>query len=318
MRSPPHLLFVSALALASVSPAIASPPPGAEVTQQAELRSTLQFDLHSHINGETYRVQILIPRRAPPPGGYPTLYVLDGDALFGGYAQAMANRSGANEVAAALIVGIAGAPGEHGASRTLDFTFSDMTSHEKDIIKDLGPNPPFGGADRFFQVIQQEIRPRVAKLAPVDPARGALLGWSLGGHFVMHTMFEHPEAFGTYIALSPALWRSDRILFKAIPGFAQKVEAAGARPRLFIGAGSREEEAFPGMMAGQMSHEDLAKSLSYARMVGNASDMAADLQPIFASHAMGFKARVFEGDTHNSMPWSAINPVLDFAFPRAQ
>jgi hypothetical protein len=37
--------------------------------------------------------------------------VLDGDALFGGYAQAMANRSGANEVAAALIVGIAGTPG---------------------------------------------------------------------------------------------------------------------------------------------------------------------------------------------------------------
>lgn len=314
-----HSFLAPALTLASLTlpPAgNASPSPQSAVTQKAELRSTQQFNLHSRINGQDYQIQMLIPRRPPPAGGYPTLYVLDGDAIFAGFAQAMANRSGANEIAPAVIVGIAGGAGPHGADRTQDFTFSDLTPREKSIVKDLGPNPAFGGADRFFQVIQQEIRPRVATLAPVNPARGALLGWSLGGHFVMHTLFEHPDAFATYIALSPALWRSEGILFKAIPDFTRKLDTGHARPGLLIAVGGREEEPIPGLLAGQVSPEDLATEMRYARMVGNARDMADHLRPVFARHAMPLSDKVFAGDTHNSMPWSAINPVLDFAFPR--
>lgn len=282
---------------------------------KAELRSTAQFVLQSAINGKAYRIQIFVPRRPPPPAGYPTLYILDGDALFGTYAQAMGSRSGAHEIESAIVVGISSAPGPNGADRTRDFTFSDLTPHEKTIIKDLGSDPQYGGADQFFAVIQSEIRPRIAALAPVDPARGVLLGWSLGGHFVLYTMFKHPAAFSGYIAISPALWRSDRILFAQLPGFSQNLGQSGAHPSLFLGAGAREEEAIPGLLEGEMSHADLETELRYGRMVGNARDMAASLRPIFSHFALKMDARVFDGETHNSMPWAAVNPALDFAFP---
>lgn len=288
------------------------PPPD---LPRAELRSTRQFTLHSAINGSDYQIQIFTPRRPPPPGGYPTLYLLDGDALFGGFAQATGNRSGANEIAAAIVVGISGASGSQGGDRTYDFTFSDLTKKEKAIVKDLGSDPKFGGADQFLAVLQKEIEPRIAAIVPVNPARTSLLGWSLGGHFVMHVMLEHPEAFETFVALSPALWRSERLLFSDVPPFAGKLETAGAHPRLFIAAGSREEEAIPGLLEGEMSQEELATELRYGRMVGNVTDMAQALEPIFRDHGLTLKARIFEGDTHNSMPWTAINPVLDFAFP---
>jgi uncharacterized protein len=319
MRSAFCLLPAAALMLGG-APGTAQPPAvrpalSTVALPPAELRSTQQFTLHSAINGKDYLVQVLIPRRPPPPGGYPTLFLLDGDALFGGFAQAMANRANAHEIAAAVVVGIAGAPGEQGGDRTQDFTFSDLTPREKTIIKDLGSNPRFGGAERFYEVLQGEIRPRIAALAPVDPGRATLMGWSLGGHFTMHVMFEHPEAFHSFVALSPALWRSDRILFRALPGFARRLRATTARPALFIAVGSREEEVTPGLMAGQISHEALVREFRYGRMVGNVRDMAGRLRPLFARHAMVLRSRIFTGDTHNSMPWSAINPVLDFAFP---
>lgn len=282
---------------------------------KAELRSSMQLVLHSSINGSDYLIQIFIPRRPPPPSGYPTLYALDGDALFATYAQAMGNRSGAHEIVSAVVVGISGAPGPHGADRTRDFTFSDLTPYEKSIIKDLGTDPQYGGADRFFAVMQSEIRTKVASLVHIDPSKAALLGWSLGGHYVLHTMFRHPEAFSSFIAVSPALWRSDRILFKDVPGFSQQLGQSGARPSLFLGAGGREEEAIPGLLEGEMSQPDLAAELRYGRMVGNAKDMAESLHPIFVGFGMKFEAKVFDGETHNSMPWAAVNPILDFTFP---
>src|SRR3546814_16304406 len=49
--------------------------------QPVQLPHSSQRDLHSQRTGKDYRIFVSEPRHAPPPGGYPVLYVLDGNAL---------------------------------------------------------------------------------------------------------------------------------------------------------------------------------------------------------------------------------------------
>lgn len=310
MRNRTSLAAAAALALTPLAGNAQTPT--AASAGPATLEATRQFDVSSAINGENYRVQVSIPDAPPPPRGFPVLYVLDGNRLFGSFAGAARNRGQAGEIENAVVVGIASGEGPHGANRTLDFTTYDMTVREKVVIKDQEKNAPFGGSERFLRAIQEEIKPRVARLAPVDEGRSMLFGWSLGGLFVVHTMLSHPGTFSTYLALSPALWRSGRAVFREVPGFKRSVAAASVKPRLYLGVSELEGDPntrpFPDWTA-----EDWANEINYCRMVGNMVDMADVLRGFMQSRHLAFATRIFPGETHNSVPWSALNPVLTFA-----
>ena len=71
----------------------AQTPP--ETPGEAVIAATRQFDISSKITGRTYRVQIALPIAPPPPGGYPTLYVLDGAGMFGTWADLARGRAAA-------------------------------------------------------------------------------------------------------------------------------------------------------------------------------------------------------------------------------
>jgi predicted alpha/beta superfamily hydrolase len=191
-----------------------------------------------------------------------------------------------------------------------------MTSQEKGLMKDLGPHPRFGGADNFYRVIQEEIKPKVAKLATVDQSRDILVGWSLGGLFVTHALLEHPGDYKTFVALSPSLWRTDRAVFDEIVHFDGQIVADGVAPGLFLGVGGREEEAPFGFLANEFTHDELVAAVSYAKMVGNLKDLSYSLQPFFEERRLPFASKVFDGETHNSVPWTAVNPVLSFALSK--
>lgn len=305
------LIVQAAKDFASTAPAVIHDMPGF-----ATVPSSMQFDLRSSISGEDYLVRVYVPRGTPPKEGWPSIFVLDGETLFGTFAAAVMNRSNVGEIEPAVVIGISSGDGDRGADRTYDFTSLDLSAREKTLIKDLGPHSRFGGSEQFFRVIQQEIRPKVSTIAPLDQHRTALFGWSLGGLFVIHTMLEHPDAFDVYLALSPSLWRSDREVFREVPGFENQIEAGISRPGLFIGAGSLEDEAPVGLLSNEMSHQDLETELRYCRMVENARSMSMLLKPFFIRNQMPFDSKIFEGETHNSVPWSAVNPILNFALPR--
>ncbi len=284
--------------------------------EKATIDATQTFDFISRFNGEAYRVDVYIPRGEAPKDGYPALYVLDGNVLFGTFAAAARNRSQAGELEKAVIIGIASGDGDHSADRTFDFTPTDMSSKEKSLVVDLGPNPRFGGAEKFLQVIQDEIKPRVSAMVKLDPHRSALFGWSLGGLFVVQTMFEHPKAFNTYIALSPSLWRNNKAIFQEIPDFERGLAVRAGAPGFFLGVGGLEGQAPSELLVGHALHEKLVAEMRYARMVGNSTDLAIKLKPIFLRYKLPFYTTVFQGDTHNSVPWSAVNPVLSFTFSK--
>jgi predicted alpha/beta superfamily hydrolase len=267
--------------------------------------------LHSDFNDSDYDIRIFVPRRAAPPTGYPVLYVLDGNALFGTFADAIRNRSNAHEIEPAVVVGISGSDSARGGDRTYDYSIQDLSDYEKTIIKDLGGHPRFGGAGKFLETIRHVIMPRVESLVSVDHQRESIFGWSLGGLFVVQVMLTQPDSFSSYLVLSPSLWRSERAAIKDAEEFSGRLRDRKRRIALFLAAGSLEEQATHDSDA--MTHAELATELRYCRLVGNTRELADILGPIFQRYRYGFSSRIFDGQTHNSVPWTAINPILNFA-----
>ncbi|WP_278362020.1 alpha/beta hydrolase [Stutzerimonas kunmingensis] len=164
--------------------------------QPIQLPHSSQRDLHSQRTGKDYRIFVSEPRHAPPPGGYPVLYVLDGNALFPGLAiqaQALEDRPDPNLRDSVLVVGI-GYPGE--ALYDFKARAEDYTPKADDRQRLPGREPPpSGGADDFLAFIEDELKPQIAQRYPVDARRQTLFGHSYGGLFTLYTLFTKPQAF---------------------------------------------------------------------------------------------------------------------------
>ncbi len=85
----------------------------------------------------------------------------------------------------------------------------------------------------------------VNRLVPLNARRASLFGWSLGGLFVVHTMFVHPESFHGYIALSPSIWRGNKAVLAELPDFEKRVSESKIDLNLFLGVGELEEKFLP-------------------------------------------------------------------------
>ncbi|MCA3739729.1 alpha/beta hydrolase-fold protein [Phenylobacterium sp.] len=263
-----------------------------------------QQDFTSRINGKAYRLRIATPYGPPPEGGYPVLYVLDGDGYFGSFADAARLRAAAGlELPHAVVVGV-GYPGEDftGAlgRRFLDLTPTEPDAAEKANHTFASGEIRYAGADDFLEILTQEVRARVAEVLPVDPARESVFGHSLGGLFVLHSLFRRPDAFSAWLSLSPSIWWDDRVVLKGEAGFASALAGLARPPRLFVGVGSLEQpEGSP------------------ARMVDNAVELSARFSALSGPPGWRFASKIFEGETHTGVVWPAINPLLDFALKDA-
>lgn len=321
--TPLMMALAGTLVLASAPAARAADAPPAPETAQAPTSATTilsrQFDFVSQVNGRAYRVQVAQPFAPPPAGGYPVLYVLDGDAYFGSFAAAARLRNAlGHEIGPAVIVGI-GYPTDALpaviAGRSLDLTPSPASTAQKARDRaTFGAELAYGDADAFLRVVQTEVKPRIAAALPVDPQRDVLFGHSLGGLFGLHVLLTQPQDFHTYLLLSPSIWWDDQSVLKDEAGFRARLQALPTGPRVFVGVGSLEQSAPVGADA-----ELAAGLIAETRMIDRAADLAARLKalPAPAGYQIGY--RVFEGQTHNSVPWAALNPLLDFALAdRAQ
>lgn len=268
----------------------------------------------SQFNHEAYKIDIYIPKQTPPPGGFPALYVLDGDMVFGTFAEAMRNKSKLKEIEPAVVVGISGADAPNGANRTHDFTYIDLSTAEKSFVVDAGDHPQCCGYDQFYRTIQEEIKPMVSRLVPLNAKRESIFGWSLGGQCVLHTMLVHPDAFHGYIAMSPSIWWHEKALLADIPAFQKRVSESKIDLNLLLGVGEREEQFLPSMEKWGYDNHKFRYEIGYDRMVNNAQDLAGQLSPYFEQQTLSFSFKIFEGQTHNSLPWSVVNPTLDFEY----
>ena len=82
-------------------------------------------------------------------------------------------------------------------------------------------------------------------MLPVDSSRDILFGHSLGGLFALHVLFTHPEAFKTYLVLSPSIWFNNRVVLSHEAEFAASVKSGKTYPRVFVAVGGEEETLPP-------------------------------------------------------------------------
>lgn len=317
-------MFVSAMATALLcsSAAIAQAPATTAPKPPVTVAFSQQVDFTAKANGKSYRLFIATPLTPPPPGGYPVVYVLDGNAYFGSVTEATRLRSAlGGEIAGAVVVGI-GYPTDNLMTmmgrRFYDLTPVQPTAGERQkmeaTMKLMGVDSiEYAGADTLLDIIEKEIKPMVGSSLPIDPKRSVLLGHSIGGLAVLNALFKRPSAFGAYIAISPSIWWAERDVLKDETAFAGKL-AAGLSPRVFIGVGSLEQ-AVPDPLPAGMTREQATAQMAEAAMVDNAVALGKRLEGLKGGVGYRVVYKVFEGETHGSVPWATFKPAFDLALP---
>ncbi|AWB43785.1 enterobactin esterase [Paenibacillus sp. CAA11] len=182
---------------------------------QAVMLPNSKQRLYHSLNGRTYRIMIHKPAGPAPAAGYPVLYLLDANALFFTTVEAVRAQSVRSEktgVVPAVVVGI-GYDREEAfpPERHYDFTLPGSPSL---LPKrpDGKPWPKQGGAESFLTFIEDELKPMIEGEIPINRSCQSILGHSLGGFFVLHTLFTKPHAFQTYIASSPSIHWNEPLL----------------------------------------------------------------------------------------------------------
>jgi len=160
-----------------------------------------RFTVSSADTTRTWRVRVGIPKREVPTTGWPSLWMLDGNAALIEFDDALLAELAAQPHPHALIFISHDNPlRTDSPQRNRDYT--PRLPAPEDATGELGN----GGADAFLDIIERQIRPQVEQFAALNPSQRTLWGHSLGGLFVLHTLYTRTGAFDTYIAASPSMW----------------------------------------------------------------------------------------------------------------
>jgi hypothetical protein len=87
------------------------------------------------------------------------------------------------------------------------------------------------------------VKPWVRERYAIDPNRQVLFGHSMGGLFVLHTMFTAPESFNFYLAASPSIRFSNGIVLREASAF--EANPGRTRVRAMITVGGLESQPSP-------------------------------------------------------------------------
>ncbi|MBR3118706.1 alpha/beta hydrolase-fold protein [Oceanobacillus profundus] len=165
------------------------------------------------ISDISYQVSISIPTDRAPKEGFPVLYVLDGNAygtLCREIVKIQSRRAEKTGVSPMIIVSIGYAVNDIFPSlRVYDFTPASAAA-SLPPKPDGASWPTHGGAKEFLDFLETIVQPFVYQSAPVNPHNQILFGHSLGGLFVLNTLFERPNLFRNYICFSPSIWWNDK------------------------------------------------------------------------------------------------------------
>lgn len=218
--------------------------------------------MYSQAENREYHIYIAIPAEEPPVTGYPIIYVLDANSVFGTLVEAVrvqGRRPDKTGVVPAIVVGI-GYPTEapFHPSRYYDLTLP-RTAVEL-LVRPNGEAPiESGGAEHFLSFIEDELKPKMERDFHIDRSRQTIFGHSLGGLFVLHTLFTRPGSFQIYVAGSPSIHWGGRAIMEEEKHFLASTAQEQRNKRLLIAVGELEAGHSSGM---QEKARELAERLT--------------------------------------------------------
>ncbi len=238
MNTQRRLHLLRALALATGMPllsgrTLAAAAPSLEPSAVEPLRlGGESLLLPSVVLGEMRRINVYLPEPYLQQEGLrlPLLLMPDG-----GMAEDFPH------VAGLLQVGIA-----NGTVRPHILVGIENTQRRRDLTppsadaRDRAIAPQIGGSAAFRRFLAEELLPLLHSRYRCTAER-AIIGESLAGLFVLETMLQAPQLFGTGIAIDPSLWWNREQLLKDLPA-----QAAGlAGHRLFIASADKDGNTAP-------------------------------------------------------------------------
>ncbi|MDO9369738.1 MAG: alpha/beta hydrolase-fold protein [Sphingopyxis sp.] len=282
-------LWTSIVAIALVAPAMSAQAQPAAPAYA--MPSTQMFDITSD-GGETYRIFVSFPKGEPPAGGYPALYVIDGNAYFASFAETRRLLEYA-EKGKMLVVGVGYPTDEaYDARRTADFLFPVPTAGPPAQAKSQ-PNATNTGRDKFLDFLTGKLRAEIGKRYKIDPDRQSLFGHSFGGMFALHALYARPDAFQAIVAASPSLEWNMQDMLREERAFSVKLAsgktARTSRLMLVVGAQGTDDDP------------ERARAL------------ATRLEPLSA-YGLSTRYRSYEDEGHMTVPARAVTDTLRFVF----
>lgn len=240
--------------------------PAVETDHLQGLRNTDYVPVNSTIVGRPFHVFIMLPDSyGDSPGlAYPTIYVLDGGALFPLLSTYYRYLNFGEEIPDAIIVGIS-----YGSE-----TFEGGNFRSTDFTAESAEREYWGGADKFQGFLSDELIPLIESRYRSRSEQRIIFGQSLGGQFVLYTALTQPDLFWGHIASNPALHRN-------LPFFLRRhAESATGKPdsRLFFASGTNDDPVFREPAVSWMEHwsnqDDLPWQLEVVSLEGH-SHMSA-------------------------------------------
>jgi predicted alpha/beta superfamily hydrolase len=209
------------------------PVPASAVDMQhlQSIGDTRYHHIDSEIIGRGFHIYVKLPEDYDEQGasGYPTIYLLDGGALFPLFAAYYQYLNFGEEVPDSIIVGISyGSDSVEGGNfRSTDYS---APSEERDY---------WGGAANFQSFLSGELIPSIEREYRSNAERRIIFGQSMGGQFVLFTALTRPNLFWGHIASNPALHRN-------LPFFLERFSYAQetGNSKLFVGSGTLDDPEF--------------------------------------------------------------------------
>jgi predicted alpha/beta superfamily hydrolase len=311
------ILAATAIAMAAPTPA---QTPSAPIRAPVVRSDAEQWDVTSRITGRTYRIYVAKPveRGPPPPRGYPVIYLTDGDYTFQTAADALALASAGREAKPAIVVGIGYGKGLGGVTPA---RFTDLTPTPPDpaTVARFEATPilkgaTYGEAEGFYRFLTEELRPQIEASYKTDRTDNVLWGHSLGGLFALHVLFNHPDAYRTYLVGSPSIVWNDHAILKDAAKLEASLAAGKVAPRVLLTVGElegklgKDTKPPPGM-----TREHLQAMLTSDGEVINVLALSNRLKALKGPAGYKVETVVFDGETHLSVLPATISRGLRFA-----
>lgn len=276
--------------------------------QACAIPETIRFDLAPDGGGPAYRIFLRIPPGAAPESGWPSLYLLDANAVIATAVEALRVQAAyplGTGISDAVVIGI-GYPTEAAYdSMRRSWDYGPPPGRSYPPHSEGGPDVRTGGAALFLDFIENRLKPEIRRRAPLAPGRQSLFGHSFGGLFALFALFTRPDAFNDWIAISPAIWWEEHNLLR----FAAPPPAMHPAPRVLLGVGEYEQQLAP-FQIGQADEEQRRRRQDEAKTMDETRAMAERLERQYHCFT---EFAVFEGETHMSVLPLAINLAIRFA-----
>lgn len=210
---------------------------------KVEIPRSEKWVMQSSAESRKYQIHVAKPAEAPPPSGYPVIYLLDANSVFGTMVEAVrlqSRRPDKTGVIPAIIVGI-GYQTEQPFDPNRFYDLTPIPTTEYHQKSDGTALPEQGGAAAFLQFVEEELKPEIEHEFKIDRSRQTIFGHSLGGLFVLHVLFTKPEAFQYYIAGSPSIHWNKQVMLEEEQQFVSCLEQKPVKVKLLLGVGELEK-----------------------------------------------------------------------------